>query len=474
MKSTISIITIMLVVIAVMAGPASAHHQKIGNKTIVHSLPAANPNLTYDGNLTAKEAYELLIYNNPDDVILLDIRSPMERNGSHGGCIAQVALGIWIDPLNAGTPYWQNRTYCTADITNPIMPVHAQAQIGVAFNAQASDGTDLVGWPFRAAGFMIMNPDFDNYLSALEAEGIMAKSKPTIVMCASGWRAKYIAHYLKTQKAYQKVYVMDGGLSAWVKSGLPVSTNETAWIGWDRRKLYDPARLDAYGGARWPNSQFLTGGDPVMPEWMGQYVPSSDLVGYPDPTCPAPGNLVGLNGPWARDKKIEDLGIVPTLTSIKLPAGWDGPTLNSQCIQTMMGFKGMTYEQAVAACASAPAVVPGYFDAWPIAKGIMIEGAELPFKGADDPCGDMYTEFFGEGWYPRNLNQCEIRSIESTDSLTNTRYCNVGDPLCIGTRTYCFANPPFGARGFTKMTAPDGTFKTPAMTLNCDFMKFAE
>src|SRR3989338_9025750 len=170
-------------------------------------------------------------------------------------------------------------------MTDQETPIHLQAQIGLAFNAQLPDGTDLVGWPFRAAGFMIMNPDFDNYLAALEAEGLMAKTKPTIVMCASGWRAKFIAHYLKKEKSYTKVYVMEGGLAAWKKHGYPVSTNEADWQVWAPEKLYDPARL---ASPKWLNSVYLTGGDPVIPEWMGQYVPPTSMVGYPDPMCTAP------------------------------------------------------------------------------------------------------------------------------------------------------------------------------------------
>ncbi|MEK6527511.1 MAG: CARDB domain-containing protein, partial [Nitrospirota bacterium] len=210
-------------------------------------------------------------------------------------------------------------------------------------------------------------------------------------------------------------------------------------------------------------SVFLKGGDPVIPEWMGDYVPSNSMVGYADPSCSAPGNLVGLNGPWPRDKAIDDLGIVPTLTSITSPAGWAGPTLNSMCIQTMMGFHGMSYGDAVTACAGAPAVVPGYFNAWPIKKGNFIEGTSLPIRGVrDDPCGDMFTGFFGTGWYPLQ-SYCEQRFLQN-----QMRTCSTPGE-CVGSRNYCWAMPPFGTGGFAPVPSPDGKFWTPDLIWSVDF-----
>ena len=474
MKTILSVL-IALAVLA-MGSMVSAHHQTAGGVTILHTsldedVPGyggsddtfATTNLNYQGNMFPSEAKTLLETATEGSAVILDIRSPWERNGSPGGCLTQVAVGLYIDPLNAGIPYWNSPT------KNNSIPVHLQGPIGIAFNAQASDGTDLVGWPFRSIGHVIMNPDFDNYLKALDAEGLMKKDTAVIVMCASGWRSKYMADYLN-EKGYTKVYNMRGGLAAWNDAGYPVSTSETDWQTWDNSKLYDPARLAPYGGAQWPNSVFLKGGDPVIPEWMGDYVPSNSMVGYQDPSCTAPslptpsGGLanVGLNGPWPRDKAIDDLSIVPTLTSITSPAGWAGPTLNMMCIQTMMGFHGMSYGDAVLACAGAPAVVPGYFNAWPIKKGNFIEGASLPIRGVrDDPCGDMFTGFFGTGWYPLQ-SYCEQRFLQN-----QMRTCS--NPLdCVGSRDYCWAMPPFGS-GFAPVASPDGKFWTPDLIWSVDF-----
>jgi hypothetical protein len=129
----------------------------------------------------------------------------------------------------------------------------------------------------------------------------------------------------------------------------------------------------------------------------------------------------------------------------------------------MMGFHGMSYGDAVTACAGAPAVVPGYFNAWPIKKGNFIEGASLPIKGvADDPCGDMFTSFFGTGWYPLQ-SYCEQRFLKN-----QMRDCS--NPLdCVGSRDYCWAMPPFGTGGFAPVASPDGKFWTPDLVWSVDF-----
>ena len=477
MKSIVSII-IMLAVIA-MGATASAHHQTADTPpvTIMHTsadVPGYDEttNLNYEGDMFPTEARDLLTTATQGSAVILDVRTAWERRGDV--CPMQLAIGMEIDPFNVGVPTW-------ASPTVPYnIPVHLQGPIGVAFNAQLPDGTDLVGWPFRSVGHIIMNPDFDNYLAALDTLNIMKKDTAVIVMCASGWRSKYMADYLKTKFGYQKVYSMRGGLSAWNQASLPVSTVEADWIANDPTKLYDPARLAPYGGAQWPNSVFLTGGDVVIPEWFGQYVPPTSMVGYDGtlqgctaPLVPTPSggfNNVGLNGPWPIDNNITSRGIVPTNTSITMPAGWAGPTLNSMCIQTMMGFHGFTYANAVTACAGAPAVVTGYFNKWPIKDGYFMEGASLPIRGVipsagddgDDPCGDMYTDFFGPAWYPPQ-SHCETRQI-----TMQMRNCNPGDPLCVGTRDYCFAMPPFGS-GFGPVTDPSGQFWTPPLTFNVDF-----
>jgi rhodanese-related sulfurtransferase len=479
MKTTISVIIAILVLAT--GTMVLAHHQTAGGVTIMHTwadLPGYDEttNLTHEGNMTPAEAKSLLENATEGSAVILDVRTAWERRGEV--CPMQLAVGMQIDPFNVGVPIWNSPT------KNNSIPVHLQGPVGIAFNAQAEDGTDLIGWPFRTAGYVIMNPDFDNYLAALNAEGIMKKDTAIIVMCQSGWRSKYMADYL-SKLGYSKVYSMGEGLSAWNQAGYPVSTTEADWIAWDRAKLYDPARLAPYGGAKWPNSVFLTGGDVVIPEWFGQYVPPTSMVGYPHPGCNAPAqpdgmgglNNVGLNGPWPIDNNVTIRGIVPKQTSIApTPAGWTGPTLNSMCIQTMMGFKGMDYPTAVGACAGVPAVVPGYFDAWPIKKGFFIDGGSLPIRGVNaDPCGDMFTtDLFGPVWYPPQSN-CEQRII-----LDKTRDCNPGDPLCVGTRTYCSvippsASPPLGSpvpqfgTYFYEVTVPVDQFWTPGLIFSVDF-----
>lgn len=49
-----------------------------------------------------------------------------------------------------------------------------------------------------------------------------SKDKPIIVVCAQGMQAQKIAKELKA-KSFEKVYHLQGGMSAWRGAGLPIS-----------------------------------------------------------------------------------------------------------------------------------------------------------------------------------------------------------------------------------------------------------
>ncbi len=52
----------------------------------------------------------------------------------------------------------------------------------------------------------------------------LPKDKPILLVCAVGGRS-YAAGKVLSQKGYQEVYNLSGGIKAWYKQGLPITRN---------------------------------------------------------------------------------------------------------------------------------------------------------------------------------------------------------------------------------------------------------
>jgi rhodanese-related sulfurtransferase len=54
----------------------------------------------------------------------------------------------------------------------------------------------------------------------------LPKDKPILLVCAVGGRSFVAAQVMSRQQGFQEVYNLSGGISAWVKAGLPLAQDQ--------------------------------------------------------------------------------------------------------------------------------------------------------------------------------------------------------------------------------------------------------
>jgi rhodanese-related sulfurtransferase len=55
----------------------------------------------------------------------------------------------------------------------------------------------------------------------------LPKDKPILLVCAVGGRS-YVAAQVMSRQGFQEVYNLSGGISAWVKAGLPLMQDQAS------------------------------------------------------------------------------------------------------------------------------------------------------------------------------------------------------------------------------------------------------
>jgi rhodanese-related sulfurtransferase len=214
------------------------------------------------------------------NVHIIDVRSNFEYLADV--CPMQIALGLPLyTDTNTGHPVWNwpDSTYEEA-ISDPYWIGYHWA--GVPYASL---------WNLR----MQENPNFRNYLDALEADGMIKKNDKLVFLCQTGYRASWAAQ-IAASMGYTDAEVLHGGMLAW----------EDDWEADDGNYCddlpTDPSPDDAPG---------YTDADPYTDD---PAIPNCDPDNTPGPAA-RPRSFT-LSDPWQYD--------IARLSLVGAPAVWNG------------------------------------------------------------------------------------------------------------------------------------------------------
>lgn len=129
---------------------------------------------------------------------------------------------IVFDPSSAGVAYAQQSQQVQNISTDELKKLHAEGVTIVDLRRQDEwDATGVIDGSIKLTAFdssgRLIESFRQNFLDKI------APDQRVILICRSGARSSRIAAALSQQDGYSGIYNVLGGITGWIKAGLPVS-----------------------------------------------------------------------------------------------------------------------------------------------------------------------------------------------------------------------------------------------------------